>query len=92
MVFGPTVRQILPYVNFCIASGALVFQMCVLYPWHKRLDEDFYILKDEQNEKLKQYHTVKLETLNAIENDIMEVKSQQLKIHEDIKELNGKKR
>jgi len=35
--------------NFLVASSALAFQVCVLYPWHKRLDNDF--------EKLRMEHT-----------------------------------
>jgi hypothetical protein len=33
--------------NFAIATSALCFQVLVLYPWHKRLDEDFAELKKE---------------------------------------------
>jgi Ser/Thr protein kinase RdoA (MazF antagonist) len=33
--------------NFFIATSALTFQVFVLYPWHKRLDDDFETLKKE---------------------------------------------
>jgi hypothetical protein len=33
--------------NFFIATSALAFQVFVLYPWHKRLDDDFQQLKME---------------------------------------------
>ncbi|KAH6701267.1 hypothetical protein BKA61DRAFT_203716 [Leptodontidium sp. MPI-SDFR-AT-0119] len=33
--------------NFAIATSALCFQVFVLYPWHKRLDEDFQELRKE---------------------------------------------
>ncbi|KAH6708854.1 hypothetical protein DL95DRAFT_341507 [Leptodontidium sp. 2 PMI_412] len=33
--------------NFAIATSALCFQVFVLYPWHKRLDEDFHELRKE---------------------------------------------
>jgi hypothetical protein len=33
--------------NFFVATSALGFQVLVLYPWHKRLDEDFEALKKE---------------------------------------------
>jgi hypothetical protein len=33
--------------NFLVASSALGFQVFVLYPWHKRLDEDFDALRME---------------------------------------------
>jgi len=33
--------------NFAIGTSALCFQVFVLYPWHKRLDDDFQELKKE---------------------------------------------
>jgi hypothetical protein len=33
--------------NFVIGSSALCFQICVLYPWHEKLDEEFSELKRE---------------------------------------------
>lgn len=33
--------------NFVVASSALAFQVFVLYPWHKQLDEGFDSLKKE---------------------------------------------
>lgn len=33
--------------NFLVASSALGFQVFVLYPWHKRLDDDFHQLRKE---------------------------------------------
>jgi hypothetical protein len=33
--------------NFTAASSALVFQILVLYPWHKELDEGFSKLRRE---------------------------------------------
>lgn len=40
--------------NFFIASSALAFQVFVLYPWHKQLDEDFVDLKNEQLRIMKE--------------------------------------
>lgn len=40
--------------NFFIASSALAFQIFVLYPWHKQLDEDFVDLKNEQLRIMKE--------------------------------------
>ena len=34
-------------LNFVITSTALTFQITVLYPWHKQLDESFEALKRE---------------------------------------------
>jgi hypothetical protein len=33
--------------NFFVATTALGFQVGVLYPWHKQLDDDFEALKKE---------------------------------------------
>lgn len=33
--------------NFLVASSALAFQVFVLYPWHKQLDDSFEALKKE---------------------------------------------
>ncbi|OOF90073.1 hypothetical protein ASPCADRAFT_212232 [Aspergillus carbonarius ITEM 5010] len=33
--------------NFFVASSALAFQVFVLYPWHKQLDDGFEALKKE---------------------------------------------
>lgn len=35
------------FTNFAIATSALCFQVFVLYPWHKQLDENFQELKNE---------------------------------------------
>lgn len=47
--------------NFVVASTALGFQVFVLYPWHKELDERF--------EELKKEH---LKVLDAVGNGISE--------------------
>ncbi|KAI1823765.1 hypothetical protein F4861DRAFT_539744 [Xylaria intraflava] len=41
------VTRAISVTNFMVASSALCFQVCVLYPWHKQLDEDFEALKKE---------------------------------------------
>lgn len=38
--------------NFLVATSALGFQVCVLYPWHKQLDDDFEALKTEHRRVL----------------------------------------
>eukprot|EP01113_Clastostelium_recurvatum_P043640 TRINITY_DN7253_c0_g3_i1.p1 TRINITY_DN7253_c0_g3~~TRINITY_DN7253_c0_g3_i1.p1 ORF type:complete len:101 (-),score=25.11 TRINITY_DN7253_c0_g3_i1:20-322(-) len=55
MVLGPRLRLWLPYINLSIASTALLFQMTVLYPWHKELDESFHKLKGEQKAMLHEW-------------------------------------
>jgi hypothetical protein len=61
MVFGPRTRQLLPYINFAVATTALGFQTMVLYPWHAQLDAGFHVLKREQAEILRGYHDAKLQ-------------------------------
>lgn len=38
--------------NFFIATSALGFQVFVLYPWHKKLDDEFQVLRQEQRAAL----------------------------------------
>jgi hypothetical protein len=80
---GTRLRELLPYINFVIGTTALTFQVKVLYPWHQQLDQDFEKLKDEQNEKLFQYHKYKLVALNKIEEDLTDLKTQQKQIFKD---------
>ncbi|KAJ7035066.1 hypothetical protein C8F04DRAFT_1259428 [Mycena alexandri] len=67
MVFGVRARQLLPYVNFVVATSALAFQTTVLYPWHYQLDAGFHHLKDEQAGMLKDYHDVKIRRFTDLE-------------------------
>jgi len=41
------VTRAISMTNFLVASSALGFQVFVLYPWHKELDEGFEALKKE---------------------------------------------
>ncbi|KAM0427819.1 hypothetical protein ACHAPT_007276 [Fusarium lateritium] len=41
------ITRALSVTNFVVASSALSFQVGVLYPWHKQLDDDFEALKRE---------------------------------------------
>ncbi|KAJ8104769.1 hypothetical protein ONZ43_g7697 [Nemania bipapillata] len=41
------ITRAISVTNFFVATSALGFQVCVLYPWHKQLDEDFESLKKE---------------------------------------------
>ncbi|KAJ4490996.1 hypothetical protein J3R30DRAFT_3428159 [Lentinula aciculospora] len=67
MVLGPTARMLLPYLNFTIATSALVFQTTVLYPWHHELDTAFQTLKADQLKVLKEFHEIKLERIKELE-------------------------
>lgn len=44
----PMVTRTFSLTNFVIASSALCFQVFVLYPWHKELDEGFAEMRREQ--------------------------------------------
>ncbi|KAK3349563.1 hypothetical protein B0T25DRAFT_245798 [Lasiosphaeria hispida] len=41
------ITRAISLTNFLVATSALGFQVCVLYPWHKQLDDDFEALKKE---------------------------------------------
>ncbi|KAK0627866.1 hypothetical protein B0T14DRAFT_422307 [Immersiella caudata] len=41
------ITRTISLTNFLVATSALGFQVCVLYPWHKQLDDDFEALKRE---------------------------------------------
>ncbi|KAI1358576.1 mitochondrial phosphate carrier protein [Xylaria arbuscula] len=41
------ITRAISFTNFFVATSALGFQVCVLYPWHKQLDDDFEALKKE---------------------------------------------
>jgi hypothetical protein len=43
----PMVTRTFSLTNFVIASSALCFQVFVLYPWHKELDEGFAEMRRE---------------------------------------------
>jgi len=73
MVLGPRPRLWLPYLNFTIASSALLFQTAVLYPWHNELDQSFSKVQADQKLLLKEYYGVKEQQLEAITQRINEI-------------------
>ncbi|WWC60728.1 uncharacterized protein I303_103304 [Kwoniella dejecticola CBS 10117] len=60
------IPRALPYVNFIVASSALLFQTTVLYPWHHILSDDFEKLKAEQARQLEEHHREKRQLLDAL--------------------------
>ncbi|KAK0611876.1 hypothetical protein B0T14DRAFT_337688 [Immersiella caudata] len=48
------VTRAVSLTNFLVASSALAFQVTVLYPWHKQLDEDFEKLRVEHMKVLQE--------------------------------------
>ncbi|RBA21005.1 hypothetical protein FPRO05_08452 [Fusarium proliferatum] len=57
------VTRALSITNFVIAGSALSFQVGVLYPWHKQLDDGF--------EELKKEH---LRVLQAVESKVQQTR------------------
>ena len=53
------VTRAISITNFVVASSALCFQVGVLYPWHKQLDEDFEALKKEHLRVLESIRSAK---------------------------------
>lgn len=68
---NPFVRKFVPLVNFIIATGALAFQVGVLYPWHHQLEQRFNDLEAAQIKKLEDYHKLKMETIQNIEKKLL---------------------
>lgn len=54
----PAITRAISITNFVVASSALCFQVGVLYPWHKELDENFEKLKREHMRVLEQIKNV----------------------------------
>lgn len=52
--------------NFVIASSALCFQVCVLYPWHHKLEDEFRELKNEHLRLLKEGEENRVKELRSI--------------------------
>lgn len=60
--------------NFFIATSALAFQVFVLYPWHKRLDDDFQELRVESLKVLRGGEKARLAELLEIKEEIRGLK------------------
>ncbi|CAM1500399.1 Fc.00g095610.m01.CDS01 [Cosmosporella sp. VM-42] len=61
------VTRAISVTNFMVASSALAFQVFVLYPWHKALDDGFEDLKKEH-----------LKLLDAVGNNVSDQQRQNL--------------
>jgi hypothetical protein len=72
--------------NFIIATSALSFQVFVLYPWHKRLDDDFETLKEEHVRTWRLYKDIEEERLVVLK----ELRSEMGEISKAVEELRGK--
>lgn len=62
--------------NFVIASSAFCFQVCVLYPWHHKLEGEFKQLKAEHLRLLQEGEENRLKELRSIREhiDLLNVK------------------
>ncbi|CAF0838570.1 unnamed protein product [Adineta steineri] len=69
-------QKYLPFINFLIASAALGFQINVLYPWHHELQKEFNKLQKQQEDKLQQYHDLKMQTIKNIEENLAKLYQQ----------------
>ncbi|KAI0126266.1 hypothetical protein BJ170DRAFT_582334 [Xylariales sp. AK1849] len=56
------ITRIISLTNFVVASSALGFQVFVLYPWHKQLDDSF--------ENLKREHIRVLDAVKEVANEV----------------------
>jgi hypothetical protein len=52
--------------NFAIATSALCFQVFVLYPWHRKLDEHFEQFKQEHLRALRENEQARAGELAAV--------------------------
>lgn len=52
--------------NFVIATSAFCFQVCVLYPWHHKLEDEFKQLKAEHLRQLLEGEENRLKELQSI--------------------------
>lgn len=71
MPLGPRARLWMPVIGTSVAVTALVFQTCVLYPWHHQLDSEMQTMREEQKNMLKMYHESKLKRIDELERRIV---------------------
>ena len=62
----------LPVLNFCLASGALLFQTTVLYPWHLTIDKSH----DKLYIKIEDSITHTQEMVDKLENENEELRKE----------------
>jgi len=71
--------------NFFIATTALGFQVFVLYPWHKQLDDDFKELREESLRILKRRDEAHLAELLEIKELIRRSDARSTSLEVDLK-------
>lgn len=66
----PMVTRTFSLTNFLIATSALGFQVGVLYPWHKELDEGFTKLRKEHTRVLQEGQMQRDQDMTAIRKEL----------------------
>ncbi|KAF1938640.1 hypothetical protein EJ02DRAFT_354076 [Clathrospora elynae] len=62
--------------NFLIGSSALGFQVFVLYPWHKKLEDEFGELKKEHARLLEETREKHKDELRGIREHLQALKEE----------------
>lgn len=70
----PMVTRTFSLTNFVIASSALGFQVLVLYPWQKELDEGFRELRREHSRVLQQGQDQREKELSGIRRELEQLR------------------
>jgi hypothetical protein len=68
-----TFSKFLPWISLAVGSSALGFQIVVLYPWHIRLEKDFVELEKKQEDKLFEFHLLKVNKLEQMDQKLNKV-------------------
>jgi hypothetical protein len=66
----PMVTRTFSLTNFAIATSALAFQVFVLYPWHKELDEGFAKMRREHAQILREGQRETAKELSGIRKEL----------------------
>lgn len=77
MPLGPKARLWMPVISTSVAVTALIFQTCVLYPWHEQLDHEMQRMREEQKDMLRVYHESKLKRFDELERRIVKQEERQ---------------
>jgi hypothetical protein len=75
----PMVTRTFSLTNFVIASSGLGFQVLVLYPWHKELDEGFRELRREHSKVLQQGQDQREKELSGIRRELEQLRVSKLR-------------
>ena len=77
--FLPYFQKNISYINFCISLSALTFQITVLNPWHKYLDNKFNNINKKYDNINRKYDNIsdkidivitKIDNINNVNNSV----------------------